>query len=69
VTEKQLQAAGICGRKWDAPVQWPPGVQSGTFEVAGLGEVVTDKRSIPQTCALPKGHTGPHRSLTNVTTA
>lgn len=56
-----------CGHKWEAPYAWPPGVRPGTFVVPGLGTVTRDRKTVPQECSLPRGHEGPHRSLSNVT--
>ena len=47
-----------CGFTWQAPRIPTPGVQRGP----------NNPTSVPQKCCLPKGHDGPHRSLTGVTT-
>lgn len=42
----------ICKFKWRAPYLLPP--------------PSTKVMSVQQVCSLPKGHDGPHRSLSNV---
>jgi hypothetical protein len=47
----------ICGFKWQAPYRHPPWTALGPYTLVTV------------TCAEPKGHDGPHRSLENVITA
>jgi hypothetical protein len=59
-----------CGYIWRAPRVPTPGapeyqrIQRGARDI-----IIANPKSVPQECVLPKGHNGPHRSLTGVTAA
>lgn len=54
-----------CGFAWEAPRQPTPGQPVGLYRDGRA--VVANERTAHQTCCLPKGHEGDHRSSTNVT--
>ncbi len=58
-----------CKYRWKAPRIPTLGIPRNHVELLHGGGILVNATSVPQECSLPKGHAGPHRSLTGVVVA
>lgn len=59
--------SALCGYRWYAPFPLPPDTPQAIVVPWAWMPVQVDRVSLVQECVRPKGHDGPHRSSTNVT--